>query len=386
MNCAFLNTYDGMEWVGGYELLKSFIKCLTRDKKNNIKSYVFSKNLNPLLIQELNQLKDVPIIPIKKNNDILQKILYRIKKNVTRKDYVDLLLDEYKIDVLIGHQLCRKQKKILTIAWHHDFQHERYPNFFSARDRSKRRSDTGISAKLSDKIIVATNSVKKDFEKFMPEYINKVRVVTPVVDVSSFIYNQDPLSICRKYRINNKFIYCPSQLWRHKNHIVLLQAIKILKKQGLKIYLVCSGMNRDYRFPIYYSELLEKVTELGINDQVMFVGLVPRNDVLLLMRQSAFVVSASLFEGLGLPIGEAISLGKKIVASDIPAHREQNPINAVFFNPLYPKELAEKIADSWSNTQPGPDLELERIAQKELPDRLKNYSESMVSILRETKF
>ena len=103
----------------------------------------------------------------------------------------------------------------------------------------------------------------------------------------------------------------------------------------------------------------------------------------MIIRQSICVMSPSLFEGFGLAVDEARSVGKRLLLSDIEAHREQRPPRVVFFSPREEDDLANKMKQLWEEQSPGPDLELEAESRKTLPARLKAFGESFMSVVRE---
>ena len=101
------------------------------------------------------------------------------------------------------------------------------------------------------------------------------------------------------------------------------------------------------------------------------------------MRQAICVLNPSLFEGFGLTVDEAKSIGKRVLVSDIPAHREQDPPSAIFFDPYSYEDLAERLTAIWRATPPGPDIELERDARESIRNRLRAFADSFISIVRE---
>jgi hypothetical protein len=50
-----------------------------------------------------------------------------------------------------------------------------------------------------------------------------------------------------------------------------------------------------------------------------------------------------LFEGWSTVVEDAKSLNKFIFLSDIPVHREQNPLNVCYFNPYEEIDLTQKL-------------------------------------------
>ena len=61
------------------------------------------------------------------------------------------------------------------------------------------------------------------------------------------------------------------------------------------------------------------------------------------MNHCIAVVNPSLFEGWSSTVEEAKSMGKRIILSDIPTHREQNPPCGYYFNPGDSASLAKII-------------------------------------------
>jgi len=94
-------------------------------------------------------------------------------------------------------------------------------------------------------------------------------------------------------------------------------------------------------------------------------------------------LNPSLFEGFGLSVDEARSTGKKILLSDIPVHREQDVPQGVFFDPRNVEDLAKKLESIWLDTLPGPHLEMEFEARKNLPQRLAACANSLMAVVQE---
>lgn len=62
-----------------------------------------------------------------------------------------------------------------------------------------------------------------------------------------------------------------------------------------------------------------------------------------LLANSAFLATASLDEGYGLPVAEALTLGVPVVISDIPVFHEVAADGALYFDPHNPQDFAEKV-------------------------------------------
>ncbi len=101
------------------------------------------------------------------------------------------------------------------------------------------------------------------------------------------------------------------------------------------------------------------------------------------MRQALCVLNPSLFEGWSSTVEEAKSLGKSLLLSALPVHREQNRAGTLFFDHQDPEDLAIKLETIWQDGSPGPDLRLEAMARQALPERLRQFGEAFLSIVSE---
>jgi glycosyltransferase involved in cell wall biosynthesis len=293
------------------------------------------------------------------------------------------VLRRHEVDVIFGFLLLNRYGRIPTLSWIPDFQHIHLPEMFSDLERRQRDRAYFKTAEISKRVILMSECVKKDFEIFVPRYAYKARVLQAVSQIPESIYEADLMSVLNLYHLPEKFVYIPNQFWRHKNHETAFLAVKILKDRGEKVFVVCSGYLGDYRHPSYFADLLRKISSWGIRDQVALLGMIPRNHTFMLMRQAICVLNPSLFEGFGLTVDEGRSLGKWVLLSDIPAHREQDPPRATYFDPYNSEDLAEKLSIIWCNVGPGPDTELEADARRSLVGRINACAESFMSVANE---
>jgi len=273
--------------------------------------------------------------------------------------------------------------KIPVFAWLPDFQHIHLREMFSYEESRNRDHHFKLLAAGSTRIILLSEFVRHDFATFFPLHKHKARVVRPVSHIPSSAYETDPGCVTKIYSLPDKFIYLPNQFWKHKNHRAVFRALRILKERGTEPFLACSGPLNDYRHPNYFGQLLQEISECGISNQIAFLGLIPREHVYMMIRQSICVLNPSLFEGFGLAVDEARSIGKRILLSDIEVHREQDPPQGVFFDPTDEEDLAEKIKKAWEETTPGPDLDLEEKARQNQPTRMAAFAGSFMSVVKE---
>ena len=88
---------------------------------------------------------------------------------------------------------------------------------------------------------------KNDLKEFYPKYVGKSRIMQFVAHVPENIYDDNPDKVLKQYNIPSKFIYMPNQFWAHKNHLLVFEALSILKEKGVEPFFVLTGNPTDYR-------------------------------------------------------------------------------------------------------------------------------------------
>ena len=297
---------------------------------------------------------------------------------------IESVLESHGIDVALCMRLTRGYGRIGTILWLADFQHLVMPEMFDEAERVERTSEFLRSSQLATRIVVMSDAVRRDFLGFAPTYGPKVRVLKPASFIPDRVYDLNPAAVAAANHLPDRFIYLPNQFWKHKNHELVLQAVKILKDRNVHVRIVCTGSLLDYRHPRYAAELFRKLSAWGLREHIICLGLLQHEEVLLLMRQCVAVLNPALFEGWGYTVDEARSLGKLVLVSDIPAHREQDPPQATFFNPFDAEDLAARLQTVWRAGKAGPDGAREAAAREQLHERRRAYAQEFVALARET--
>lgn len=238
------------------------------------------------------------------------------------------------------------QKK--GIFWIPDFQHRTLPEFFPAEELERKKSNDLKMAMSSNPMVLSSFDSKNDLDKFYPEHRCPVEVVHFVSYIEPEIRAITPeleRQVRDKFGLTKKYIYLPNQFWQHKNHIVAVKAIELLKerRQMEEYDFVFTGNLEDYRNPGYINQLKEIMEAPGVRDSIKLLGFVDRREQLAIMKNAEFIVQPSLCEGWGTVLEDAKVLDKTVLLSDIPVHREQKNEKCFLFDPHQPEELAELI-------------------------------------------
>jgi glycosyltransferase involved in cell wall biosynthesis len=383
MNIAYF-PMGSETWYGGVSHLRSIIHALRLVYGKEIKQYLAFPSCEANHENELRSITDGLIEIPHHAKGTMSWLFDRVASRLSVWDVRNgRYLREAKIDVLFGPYIQHRVKGIPALSHVSDFRHRRSGSAFNKKELAHRNQVFLQTALNSSRILIASEAIKTDFQTYLPRHVNKVRVSRPVIDIPESIYATEPEMVCKLYNLPQKFIYFPGQFWKHKNHQTVFNAIKKLKSQGTSINLVCTGCSEDRHNPEHFSDLINSLSDWDFKGQVIYLGILPYEHVLLLMRQSICVINPSLFEGFSLTVGEAKSLGKRVLLSTIPPHHEHQNHQAVFFNPHDVADLAGKIARVWAEAAPGPDPELEDRARGELPERIRNFAFSFRSVMEE---
>ena len=271
------------------------------------------------------------------------------------------------------------------VGWIPDFQHYRLPELFSLKDLAARDALFDTIAGDCELVIVSSESAREDFETFLPLFAEKARVLPFPSILWAASLTEDPQRVVLNYHLPAKYGFVANQFWRHKNHSVLPDALSILKRQGIELPLVLTGLPTDYRDTEnqHLSEFFQACARLGVGNQVHFLGHLPYWDMISLMRCAAVVIQPSRFEGWNTSVEDAKALGRPLLCSDIPVHRDQAPEALGFFEAISSEQLAHLLSASFPHLDPGPSPLSEAGALAQSRARALQFGRSLLSIAQE---
>lgn len=248
----------------------------------------------------------------------------------------------------IKGSLVFKMLRITPVSWIADFQHCYYPEFFTDKEIKQRNHNFSKMAKKNNPLILSSYAAEKDFKRFYKEKRKNLFVVhfaSAISDELERVKNSDETKIMEKYGVkkNDYFIVC-NQFWQHKNHEIVLKALKLLKSEyGFSINIAFTGELNDRRCPDYIFRIKELMSDCSIKDNIFLLGFIERMEQLVLIKNAKAVIQPSLFEGWGTVVEDSKALNKQIIMSDIDVHKEQKDANCILFKKNDEKDLAEKI-------------------------------------------
>jgi len=291
--------------------------------------------------------------------------------------FVDDILKNYKLDGLypLHDYPVRALTDTRIVSWYADLQHKYYPEFFTKRKIIERNFRIRFMLKNSQDLVFSSQSVADDFSKFFKQR-DGLRI--HVFHFASVIEDLDDLDIGeirKKYTIPEDYYMISNQFHKHKNHRVLLRSLALLKKEGREIHMAMTGRFPDADQSAYMRELHSIISDNNLKPNISLLGVIPRNEQLLLMKHSRGVIQPSLFEGWSTVIEDAISLQVPVIASSLPVNIEQLGTDGCYFEPEDYKALAGILAN-FPEREPG------KMIYQEYTDRVSNAARTFVSIFK----
>ncbi len=206
-----------------------------------------------------------------------------------------------------------------------------------------RRMSYPRTARLADAIIINSESLRQEMQRYLDVDPAKLRLIPEAVDHDLFRpgdRDDAGLLLVARYGITEPFVLFVSSLWPYKNCGGLLRAFAAAKAELGGRRLVVVGPGRDVE---YVTELHALAEELGIAEDVVWVGGVPLEETVHFYRAADVFVYPSFNETFGLPILEAMACACPVVTSDLSAMPETAGGAALLADPEDPESIAGAI-------------------------------------------
>jgi glycosyltransferase involved in cell wall biosynthesis len=225
-----------------------------------------------------------------------------------------------------------------TVVTIHDVSHLdlRGPRTLPLR-RYRRWAYDG-AARAASVVIATSRFARERVVEGMGVLAQRVEVVAPGIDHDVFRPEPAPEDERRLAGLGlpGRFVLYPANLWPHKNHRRLLEALARLEDRELGLVLAGQDYGR-------LGELAGPAKRLGIGARIRHVGQVDPATMAALYRRARATVIPSLHEGFGFPALEAMACGCPVASSGRGALGEVSGEAALRFDPESPEALADSI-------------------------------------------
>jgi glycosyltransferase involved in cell wall biosynthesis len=253
------------------------------------------------------------------------------------KGEVDLL---HSVNYSLPFLMPSRIKKIVTV---NDLIWLKFPDQFprdSVRAAKKRFQHACRSA---DAIISISENTREDVLEGFHCSDEKLRVIYDGVDIERFRKSRGQPSLEQgmrlKHHLPNNFILWVGGYRKHKNVELLCSAFSMAKRR----------VSLPHKLVLCGPDLLSKPSVRDIlarhGDDIMAVGPVTDEELVMLYSIADAFVFPSLYEGFGLPVLEAMACGTPVITSNRSSLPEVAGNAAILVNP----DVEEQIADAIVN-------------------------------------
>lgn len=227
----------------------------------------------------------------------------------------------------------------MTIVY--DLQHRLQPQFpeVSASGEWQRRERHYRRWLPRARVILAgTQAGREEIKRFYNIGDERIRILPHPTPSRALQAADVDVDIKQRFDLDSGYLLYPAQFWAHKNHINLLEALGLLRGEGLSLQAVFTGADYGYK-----PQVVKAIERLGLQDQVWDLGFVTNDELLGLYKNALALTYVSFFGPENLPPLEAFALGCPVIAARVSGAEEQLGEAAVLVNPAEPTEIAAAI-------------------------------------------
>ena len=257
------------------------------------------------------------------------------------------------------------------IFWIPDFQEKHLPQFFTEEGLRKKDERCLWIARNAHKLVLSSESAYRDWETFYPEHGCRIAVVRFAVTHPPY-QHLDIAQLRNKYSLPEIYFFSPNQFWAHKNQMLAIRAVELLRDRGYNIVLAFSGKESDNRNPGYAESLKAYVVEKQLQQEVRFLGFLDRKEQLQLMQHARAIIQPSRFEGWSTVIEDAMAMQQPVLASDLEVNREQLGDKGLYFGTDDAAHLAELMLA---------ELRVKRAVSYDYPIKIREFGAGIMDIV-----
>jgi glycosyltransferase involved in cell wall biosynthesis len=365
------------EYSGGLNYFRNLVYALSKLKGSGISPYLFfGTHVDGATIREFEQFATVVTTRLLHRRSplwVIQRVLFEYFGSL---HLIKLLVRRYGIEIVShGVHVYASGRPFRVVYWIPDFQYLHLPELFPASFVAQQVRLIRAVARQSDAVVLSSHAALADFRQIVGDNVTSRVAVLPFVSQPTMLSGEESAEVRRsglkvRHGVAGRFFFLPNQFWVHKNHAVVFEAIRLARDQGISLRLVCTGNLQDYRTrdESHANQMAKFIATNRLEDHISILGSIDYSDVLRLMEESIAVINPSRFEGWSSTVEESKSLGRRVILSDIPVHREQAPALASYFQPDDAAELARVLIEHWNNPR-DVDVQVERRRAKDALER-----------------
>ena len=191
----------------------------------------------------------------------------------------------------------------------------------------------------ADNIIANSQVTKNAIEEYLPTVKQKISIAYPSINIKKYKRKASPK--------NDVYFLSVGTIEPRKNYASLINAFNTIAKEHKHVKLVIVG------FKGWKSQaVFDLINQSEYKDRILIKGYVTEQELVEYYLNALAFIFPTHYEGFGLPLLEAMTLGTLVICSDIDICREVCADSAVYFRDAEELILAmQQVIDSPTDYQ-----------------------------------
>ncbi len=236
-------------------------------------------------------------------------------------------------------------RRVPTVLTVHDLIWHLFPQHHKRLNRWFLDAAMPLFCRRATRIIAVSECSKNDLVRFYGVPEDKVTVVPEAAHPRFRPAAPEQVAAVRtRYGLPARYVVTVGTIEPRKNLIRLADAVARLRAGGLDVRLVIVGAPGWL-----YDETLARLARPDVADAITRPGFVPDEDLPAVYAGADLCVVASVYEGFGLPVLEAMACGTPVVCARGSSLPEAGGDAADYFDPLDVDDMAQAIGRAWDD-------------------------------------
>ncbi|WP_373481210.1 glycosyltransferase family 4 protein [Geminocystis sp.] len=364
LDCSSIRDYPSGVGFYTYNLIKGLKEQENQTsfsfeiyRQPSFKHWLTNNHNLPDILQDISPLKFLPL-PVTISNLLGKSAGLFINKNDAFWQNLDIIhgTDHYVFPFPYG-------KKVMTI---HDLTFLKFP-FYSNQIVKTYTKRIKKCLQWTDLVITFSENTKQDIMDYFGVKSDQIAVTSEASRYNiNYLKDKNIEKIKSKvdYDFQQPFILFVSTIEPRKNIINLVKAFNLIKeKYTVNHHLILIGQ-KGWE----YEKIFAEIENSNFREEIHYLGYLSDETVAVFYSLADAFVYPSLYEGFGLPILEAMTLGTPVITSNTSCLPEVAQNAAMYINPDDYESIATTIYEVISQ----PDLQKDLITRGK--NRAKLYS------------
>jgi glycosyltransferase involved in cell wall biosynthesis len=260
----------------------------------------------------------------------------------------DAVVDAHRVDLVICFFLSPLPDYLFHrpfVTTVYDLCHREHCEFPEVSERFEFENRERIFREVLPRAVAVLVSSSFLAQRLLRYYgIDESRTVTlpflPAAHARAPVASEEVARVRKRYSLPERYVFYPAQLWAHKNHVYILEAVRILAESMPSAAVDAVFCGSDFGNGGHVHRTAQR---LGIASRVRTLGFVDSDDMAPLYAGASALVMPTYFGPTNLPPLEAMAVGCPVIYSDLPEFRADLGDAALYCDLSDPASLARQI-------------------------------------------